>query len=109
MRKNLSIVLGSMLVLSLTACGGKTASNAPETTAATPAAETLTGSAEGFGGEVTVTLTKSGDTITDCKVVGDAETDGIGKAALDALGEITGETMNEAIIDEVFSRFCVGK
>ena len=29
--------------------------------------------------------------------------------ALDALGEITGETMNEAIIDEVFSRFCVGK
>lgn len=30
-------------------------------------------------------------------------------AALDALGEITGETMNEAVIDEVFARFCVGK
>lgn len=30
-------------------------------------------------------------------------------AALDALGEITGETMNEQVIDEVFSRFCVGK
>ena len=30
-------------------------------------------------------------------------------AALDALGEITGETMNEAVISEVFSRFCVGK
>lgn len=30
-------------------------------------------------------------------------------AALDALGEITGETMNEVILDEVFSRFCVGK
>lgn len=30
-------------------------------------------------------------------------------AALDALGEITGETMNEAVIDEVFSSFCVGK
>ena len=30
-------------------------------------------------------------------------------AALDALGEITGETMSEAVIDEVFSRFCVGK
>lgn len=29
--------------------------------------------------------------------------------ALDALGEITGETMNEQVIDEVFSRFCVGK
>lgn len=30
-------------------------------------------------------------------------------AALDALGEITGETMNEQVIDEVFSKFCVGK
>lgn len=30
-------------------------------------------------------------------------------AALDALGEITGETMSETVIDEVFSRFCVGK
>ena len=30
-------------------------------------------------------------------------------AALDALGEITGETMRENVIDEVFSRFCVGK
>ena len=30
-------------------------------------------------------------------------------AALDALGEITGETMRESVISEVFSRFCVGK
>lgn len=30
-------------------------------------------------------------------------------AALDCLGEITGETMNERVIDEVFARFCVGK
>jgi len=30
-------------------------------------------------------------------------------AALDALGEITGETMGERVIDEVFARFCVGK
>lgn len=30
-------------------------------------------------------------------------------AVLDALGEITGETMNEQVIDEVFARFCVGK
>ena len=29
--------------------------------------------------------------------------------ALEALGEITGETMNEQVIDEVFARFCVGK
>ena len=38
------------------------------------------------------------------------ETAGIDlSAALDALGEITGETMNEAMIDRVFSKFCVGK
>lgn len=30
-------------------------------------------------------------------------------AALDALGEITGETMNEEMIAEVFASFCVGK
>ena len=30
-------------------------------------------------------------------------------AALDALGEITGETMNERVIDGVFEKFCVGK
>ncbi|MGN0996506.1 MAG: tRNA uridine-5-carboxymethylaminomethyl(34) synthesis GTPase MnmE [Candidatus Ventricola sp.] len=30
-------------------------------------------------------------------------------AALDALGEITGETINEQVIDQVFARFCVGK
>ena len=29
--------------------------------------------------------------------------------ALDALGEITGETMRETVIDEVFATFCVGK
>ena len=30
-------------------------------------------------------------------------------AALDALGEITGETMSEEVIAQVFARFCVGK
>ena len=30
-------------------------------------------------------------------------------AALDALGEITGETLREDVLDEIFSRFCVGK
>ena len=29
--------------------------------------------------------------------------------ALSALGEVTGMTVQEEIIDQVFSRFCVGK
>ena len=29
--------------------------------------------------------------------------------ALAALGEITGETLSEDVIDQVFARFCVGK
>jgi len=31
------------------------------------------------------------------------------KEAWDALGEITGETATETIIEEIFSKFCVGK
>ena len=31
------------------------------------------------------------------------------KQAYSALGEITGETADEAVIDRVFSKFCVGK
>ena len=29
--------------------------------------------------------------------------------ALEALGEITGQTMREEITNQIFSRFCVGK
>lgn len=31
------------------------------------------------------------------------------RAALEALGELTGETVSDAIIDEIFSKFCIGK
>ncbi len=31
------------------------------------------------------------------------------KAALESLGEITGETLSENLVDQIFSRFCIGK
>jgi tRNA modification GTPase len=30
-------------------------------------------------------------------------------AALNALGEVTGDTVTEELLDTVFSRFCIGK
>jgi tRNA modification GTPase len=31
------------------------------------------------------------------------------RTAIRSLGEITGEEVNEAVLDRVFARFCIGK
>jgi tRNA modification GTPase len=31
------------------------------------------------------------------------------RAALHAVGEVTGEHVDDAVLDEIFSRFCIGK
>ena len=39
----------------------------------------------GFGGDVSVTMTFDGNGITDVQIVGDAETEGVGSKAIEAL------------------------
>ena len=72
----MSLVVG----VSLAACGGSSSSTA--------AGVTKTGSAEGFGGAVTATLTVDANgTVTDCKLEGAQETESIGGAALEELSK----------------------
>ena len=74
MKKTVALLLSTALTLSLTACGG---SKDPA-----PSGETLTGTDRGYGGDVTVTLTREGDTITACSIEGKDETPEIGGKAL---------------------------
>ena len=72
----MSLVVG----VSLAACGGSSSSTA--------AGVTKTGSADGFGGAVTATLTVDANgTVTDCKLEGAQETESIGGAALEELSK----------------------
>ena len=50
-------------------------------------AETGTASAKGFAGDVTVTLTAKNGLLAEVKITGDAETPGIGGAAMTVLAD----------------------
>mgnify|MGYP003231361169 CR=1 FL=1 len=80
-RKLIAAVAMSLVVgVSLAACGGSSSSTA--------AGVTKTGSADGFGGAVTATLTVDANgTVTDCKLEGAQETESIGGAALEELSK----------------------
>ena len=75
MKKVLLTLLCASMLTTLTACGNQNKE----------AAETLTGKADGFGGEVTVEVTKEGDKITKVVAVGDKETEGVGSKAIEEL------------------------
>ena len=70
-------------------------------------------------GEVYVSNTRQRDSLVKARESVDLALNGVGmpfdllyvdlEDALSALGEITGATVQEEIIDQVFSRFCVGK
>ncbi len=108
MRK-LFLILCAGVVLTLAACGGKDAAQktekttevvttaaptekeseteAEESTTKKPETKIVKGSAEGFGGTITVTLTMEGDDIVDASVVGNDETPDVGGKALNELSE----------------------
>lgn len=70
-------------------------------------------------GEVYVSNTRQRDSLVKARESVDLALNGVGmpfdllyvdlEDTLSALGEITGATVQEEIIDQVFSRFCVGK
>lgn len=93
MQKFLAITLCGVLGIGLTACGSQPSSSANPSTTASETTQTTaapqqeksdaqTGSAEGFGGEITVSLTVENGTITACSIQGDNETPDIGGKAL---------------------------
>lgn len=87
MKRVLTAAICGAMSVSLVACGGNQAAapTAQEAAPSAEAAETLTGSAEGFGGEVTAALTVEGGTITACVLEGKDETPDIGGKALEEL------------------------
>lgn len=63
-------------------------------------------SVPGFGGDVTVNLKADGDKVVSINVVGDSETEGIGKTAIEefnktVLKEFEGKTLDEIDVDAI--------
>ncbi len=79
MKKISCMLMCGLLAISVCACSSN------ETALYTPG--TYTGEAQGYGGQVTVTLTTDESKITDVEIVGDAETPTVGGAALETLKE----------------------
>lgn len=78
MKKTAAILLCGAALLALAACGGQK-----------PAGETLTGTGKGYGGDVTVTLTRENGAITACSIEGKNETPEVGgKALADLEGQV---------------------
>lgn len=64
------------------------------------AQETLTGTAEGFGGDINVTVVINGEDIVSVEATGDDETEGIGSVAIAELPALIAEA-DSADIDGI--------
>lgn len=89
MKQKRSIVLTMivlLLAIMMVACQSKPVDQPAEPDTSKVVGD-FTGTAQGFGGEVKVTLSIDGDKITDAKAEGDKETPGIGGAALEVMAQ----------------------
>lgn len=88
-RQRVWALLLAAVMLFMTACAGagtKQETTPPATSAPeTSAVKEYTGTAKGFGGEVSVTITVENGVLTNVVAVGDSETDGIGSRAIESL------------------------
>ena len=84
MKKTLMIMSG-VLLLSLAACNANKVPEATKEETTEAQERELVGSAEGFGGTITVTLTMKGDDIVKAYIEGNDETPEVGGAALPEL------------------------
>lgn len=80
-KRLLSILSSAALVLSLSACGSSSAAEPAASSA--PEVQTLTGTAPGKNGDVTVEVTLEGNKITAVTVTDQKETEGIADPALE--------------------------
>ncbi len=76
MNKISKLFLSAVMVSSLAACGQKETEGV---------SGEFSGTAKGMGGDVTVTVTLKDSVITDVKVQGDNETEGIGTKAIEKM------------------------
>ena len=80
MRKRIAaLALAAVMAFGLTACG----KGASSTAASGGVSGEYTGTAQGMGGDVTVTVTLTDGAITDCVITGDGETEGIGSVVIE--------------------------
>lgn len=81
MKKFLVVALCALMLISVAACSN----------GGSEEGVSLEGSAQGYGGEVTVTVVKNGDDIVSVEAVGEDETEGVGSKAIEKLPEAIAE------------------
>ena len=119
MRKRIAaLALAAVMAFGLTACGGSSSSSTAASAGSAAGSGGVSGEFTGTAtvmGEVSVTVTLTDGVITDCKIVGDSETEGIGSVVIEsavdeivsgnkgAIDVVTGATITSDAINEALA------